>query len=441
MSHPIRNVIYIHTHDMGRYISPYGHQVSTPNLQAFARHGTLFRQAHCCGPTCSPSRAGLLTGVTPHESGMLGLAHRGFKFTHPEHHLAAYLRGQGFLTALCGIQHEFHSAPEQMPYEIVHEENLDTLAATDRGWTQHALDFLNQQHERPFFLSFGLFFPHRPFDPVDPELEPEAYVKPPDPLPDTPEIRKDMAEYRHAVAHSDTCIGRVLDAIRQHGLDKNSLVIITTDHGIAFPRMKCNLTAHGTGVTLMMDYPGNPASGQAVDALVSHLDVYPTVCDLLGLPAPEHLEGFSMRPLFEGSAPEIREDLFSEVSFHAASEPMRSVRTQRYNLIRLFDQDLRRPLSNIDQSPSKALLLKTGWGETPREEIQLYDLLLDPNESRNLAHDPACADILTEMNQRLENWMHDTDDPLLNGPLAQPTGAVINTRESVDPAAGPFIRT
>ena len=106
----IRNVIYIHTHDMGRYISPYGHAVPTPHLQRFAERSTLFRQAYCCGPTCSPSRAGLLTGVTPHESGMLGLAHRGFVFSHPELHLAAYLKEKGFLTVLCGMQHEFNSA-------------------------------------------------------------------------------------------------------------------------------------------------------------------------------------------------------------------------------------------------------------------------------------------------------------------------------------------
>ena len=80
----VRNVIYIHIHDMGRFISPYGYAVSTPHMQGFAESGTLLRQAYYCGPTCSPSRAGLLTGVTPHESGMLGLAHRGFTFEPPE---------------------------------------------------------------------------------------------------------------------------------------------------------------------------------------------------------------------------------------------------------------------------------------------------------------------------------------------------------------------
>lgn len=206
---------------MGRYISPYGYRVPTPRLQEFAQDATLFRQAHCCGPTCSPSRAGLLTGVTAHEAGMLGLAHRGFRLSHPEQHLGAYLKSQGYLTAL-----------------------------------------------------------------------------------------------------------------------------------------------------------------------VSHLDVYPTVCDLLDLPAPAHLRGHSLRPLLEGRTEEIREDLSSEVNFHASAEPMRSVRTQRFSYIRLFEEELSRPLANIDPGGSKQALLATGWGQSLRDPVQLYDLMLDPQESANVANDP-----------------------------------------------------
>ncbi|MBC2604428.1 sulfatase-like hydrolase/transferase [Puniceicoccus vermicola] len=115
------NVIYIHTHDMGRYIAPYGFPVPTPNLQDFTRESTLFRQAYCCAPTCSPSRAALLTGQTAHESGMWGLAHLGFTLEHPERHLAAFLREKGFETVLCGIQHEFSDEAEK-PYDFIYAE-------------------------------------------------------------------------------------------------------------------------------------------------------------------------------------------------------------------------------------------------------------------------------------------------------------------------------
>jgi arylsulfatase A-like enzyme len=86
-----QNIFYIHTHDTGRCIQPYGYEVPTLNLQRFANNGTLFRQAFACAPTCSPSRAALLTGRAPHACGMVGLAHLGFSLTDPGQHLARHL--------------------------------------------------------------------------------------------------------------------------------------------------------------------------------------------------------------------------------------------------------------------------------------------------------------------------------------------------------------
>jgi arylsulfatase A-like enzyme len=106
------NILYIHTHDTGRCIQPYGYAVPTPNLQAFARQGTVFRQAFSCAPTCSPSRSALLTGKTSHSCGMLGLAHLGFSLPDYRQHLVQYLNRCGYRTVLCGIQHE---AAEEVP--------------------------------------------------------------------------------------------------------------------------------------------------------------------------------------------------------------------------------------------------------------------------------------------------------------------------------------
>lgn len=114
------NLVYLHTHDSGRWLQPYGHAVPTPNLMAFAAQSLLFRNAYCCGPTCSPSRAGLLTGMAPHTNGMLGLAHRGFALYEPQKHLAAFLHRHGFETALSGIQHETEVGNEYtLGYEII----------------------------------------------------------------------------------------------------------------------------------------------------------------------------------------------------------------------------------------------------------------------------------------------------------------------------------
>ena len=104
------NILLLHTHDSGRFLQPYGYALETPHLKTLAERGTLFRQAFSVAPTCSPSRAGMLTGQYPHNCGMFGLAHRGFSLPDYQHHMARYLTNFGYETVLCGIQHEAPSA-------------------------------------------------------------------------------------------------------------------------------------------------------------------------------------------------------------------------------------------------------------------------------------------------------------------------------------------
>jgi arylsulfatase A-like enzyme len=435
------NILILHAHDMGRYCSPYGFQAPTPRMQALAEEGLLFRHAHCAAPTCSPSRAALLTGHTAHQAGMLGLVHRGFGLADDSRHLAAYLGRQGYETILAGIQHEIQPERETEVYR----QRLPSARSHGREGDARTAEQV-AEHLRspvpsagPWFLWAGFFLPHRPFLPADPAVANPRYVRPPEPLPDTPRTRRDMAEYYASLAATDAAVGTILDALDQSGQAGNTLVLLTTDHGIAFPHMKCKLTAHGTGVTLVVRHPRWTGKGVVSDALVSHLDLYPTLCELADIPIPEWCIGHSLGPLLQTGIGEVREDVFAEVNFHAAAEPMRSVRTKRYSYIRLFDDDPRLPVANTDGGDSKDELLESGWREKPRESIQLYDLMFDPTESHNLATDPHYAVVRQEMTQRLQRWMEQTEDPLLEGPLVLPEGARINTRESLDPEVGPFV--
>jgi arylsulfatase A-like enzyme len=181
----------------------------------------------------------------------------------------------------------------------------------------------------------------------------------------------------------------VIDSLEYLGLADDTLVICTTDHGIAFPGAKTTLTDRGIGVFLILRGPGELRGGRVIDSLVSHIDLFPTICDLLAIERPQFLQGQSLMPLLRGERETVHDAIFAEGTYHAAYEPQRAVRTDRWKYIRRFDERTTPVVVNTDDSPSKELLLKAGWAEQAVDREQLYDLLFDPNEARNLAGDPA----------------------------------------------------
>ncbi|MCD6506819.1 sulfatase [Candidatus Poribacteria bacterium] len=418
------NILYIHSHDTGRYVQPYGHAIETPNIQRLAEEGVLFRQAFCAAPTCSPSRAALLTGQSAHSSGMIGLAHRGFSLKDYSQHIIHTLRKAGYRSFLSGIQHIARD-PKVIGYDRILTTRGNEAASV-------AVKFLNDDPPQPFFLSVGFNVTHRKFPEPGPEDDPR-YCMPPAPLPDTPQTRYDMAAFKTSARIFDRYVGEIIEALERNGLSENTLIICTTDHGIAFPYMKCNLTDHGIGVMLIMRGPGGFSGGRVIDAMVSHIDVFPTICDLLEIEHPRWLQGKSMMPLIRGEVEEINEEIFAEVTYHAAYEPQRAVRTKRWKYIRRFGDRTRPVLPNCDDSPSKDMWLKHGWRDRYVPQEQLYDLIFDPNEACNLAGDPSMSDVLDEMRDRLERWMRATDDPLLKGPVPAPSGARVNDPDGLSP--------
>ncbi|MCJ7701719.1 MAG: sulfatase, partial [Anaerolineales bacterium] len=377
------NIIYIHTHDSGRYIQPYGHAIPTPNLMEMVQGGVLFRQCFSCAPTCSPSRAALLTGTNPHSAGMLGLNHRGFKLTNPTQHIASHLRANGYETVLCGEQHVItRGQEEKLGYtRILTCENqgenpadIRNIMDLDIANAKAVSRYLGEPPIKPFFLSFGMVCTHFPLPEPDADIDP-GYVQPPPTLPDNEITRHDMAGYMTLARNADRCVGIVLEALEVNHLQEDTLVIFTTDHGVAFPKMKCTLFDEGIGVSLILRFPQGKYAGQVVDAMVSHLDIYPTLCHLVGIEAPTWLEGHSLVPLLDGKVDQIRDQVFAEVTYHAAYEPMRCIRTERYKYIRYFDEYEMVIKPNIDASSSKRFLIEHGLltrAHDPKE--MLFDL-------------------------------------------------------------------
>jgi N-sulfoglucosamine sulfohydrolase len=428
MSQP--NILYIHSHDTGRYIQPYGHAIPTPNLQQLAEDGILFRQAFCAAPTCSPSRASLLTGQYAHNNGMLGLAHRGFALNDYSQHIIHTLKQAGYSSALAGIQHVANSFTNRGAEEIGYDQVLGTEDPHNL-----AIDFIKHAPEQPFFLTVGFFETHREF-PTEHHINPN-YSMPPAPLPDTPRTRQDMANYKAMAQILDEKIGQVLQALDDNNLRDNTLIIYTTDHGIAFPSMKCRLTDAGIGVSLIMQGLELFTGGQVIDAMVSHIDLFPTLCDLLEIDPPMWLQGQSMLPLISDKSQSIREEVFAEVNYHAAYEPKRAVRTQQHKYIRRYDDRQSPVLPNIDDGLSKDQWLEHGLQSRVPASEQLYDLIFDPHETNNLATHPDYAQILADMQSRLARWMQDTDDPLLTGHVIAPSDAVVNDPDGLSPRRDP----
>jgi arylsulfatase A-like enzyme len=420
------NILYIHSHDSGRYLKPYGHNIPTPNLDRLAHQGTLFRQMHAAAPTCSPSRSALLTGQCPHRNGMLGLAHRGWSLNDYSHVIIHPLHANGYHTVLAGLQ---HIAVD--PAKIGYDEILPHRSTHASDVAPAAAGFLRRGPKQPFFLDVGFFETHRVYpEPVDNP----TYIQPPAPIPDNPETRRDMAGFHASARALDQGVGEVLDALEAAGLADNTLVISTTDHGIAFPEMKCDLRDTGTGISLILRGPGVFSGGKVCDAMLSNIDVYPTICDYLGIPRPAWLEGKSFLPILEGVQSEINEEVFSEVTFHAAYEPKRCVRTRRWKYIRRFDGRSTSVLPNCDDGLSKSYWLQNGWKTEPLvSKEELYDLVFDPMEHSNLANETSAREALLEMRSKLDIWMQRTDDPLLRGPVPLIPGGHTDDPNAISP--------
>ncbi len=444
------NILYLHSHDTGRLVQPYWPAMPTPHLQAFAAQGVWFRRAFSVAPTCSPSRAALLTGMYPHTCGMHGLASPpwNYRVDCPARLLPGVLAAHGYLTALGGVHHiGGKTAADTRAEGFQLLLNDDNRCEDVADLHERAAHFVSQPPAVPWFLSVGFDQTHRDNrqgqpdsgscfsqpTPYDPRLLPVSEVAPPAPLPDTPETRRDFTSFAEGARRLDERIGHVLAALERSGAAENTLVIITTDHGAAFPGMKCNLTDHGLGVMLMLRGPGGFRGGRTIDAMVTHLDVFPTIAELAGLRDYDWCEGKSLRPLLDQHAPPLHGEIFAEQGWHDAPEAARCVRTERYKLVRRADP-IGPKAANCDEGPAKRVMLEAGFFERELGREMLFDLATDPHETRNRIDDPSLAGVRAELRESLEAWMRRTNDPFLRGETVMPPG--LNGAAQASPALG-----
>jgi N-sulfoglucosamine sulfohydrolase len=430
-----KNVILIIAHDLGQHIGSYGVKtVQTPNLDRMAAQGTLFENNFCVSPGCSPSRAAIFTGRYSHSNGVMGLTHNDFlwRFNEDEKHLAQAFKENGYDTCLVGNWHE-NNRIDNVGYQTVVARDGDSLRLSsdmsDNAWVTAGSDsatrvdyYLSQKKDsdQPFFLYTGFFEPHRPFDFDEclPDSEKGVWIPPYIPQETDAQkatAEKEFSEIQGAVRKLDSAIGTLMQSLEKNGMKENTLVLFTSDHGIAMPRAKCSLYDPGIETPLILWGGGAPEKVR-YNELISNIDYFPTLLEWVGFPIPGNVQGRSFLPLLQGGSYEPHTEIFAEKNYHRDYDPIRCIRTEKYKYIVNFE------LNTLYDAPSdiqKGEIFRTSvelyMPERPR--IELYDLEADPWEQNNLSGNEALAEIEKELKTRLVKWMKETNDPLLQGPV------------------------
>ncbi len=431
---PSPNLLIIHCHDLGQYLHSYGvTSVQTPNLDRFAAQGVRFAQSFCTAPSCSPSRASIFTGRYPHNNGVLGLCHAEFGWDlHPaEQHLAQLLAANGYSTAAVGVVHETRSGAARCGYQT-YDPPAAAIPAVNAAILR--LQAYAAQPEQPFFLAVGLLEPHRlPAPNADPagehgfltadfQADDSQGVQIPGYLRDTPGVRQELAELQGAVRHVDHQVGRLLAAVDELQLAHNTLVIFTTDHGVAMPRAKCSLYDPGLQTALLLRLPSRPGwhGGVTHAPLLSNIDYLPTLLELLGIPIPSQVQGRSFCSLLDGQDYTPRSEIFAEMTYHDYYDPRRAIRTETHKLIVNFTSAPDFMDASQSWRPRSDTVTPANHALAYHVPLELYDLEVDPWEQKNAANQAAYAAVQADLLARLAQHLQATDDPILQGAVTSP---------------------
>ncbi|MHA1730576.1 MAG: sulfatase family protein [Promethearchaeota archaeon] len=444
------NVVFLITHDQGVAGHPYDGAgpdamagVSTPNMDAVASRGVTLTNHFGTAPLCSPARGSLMTGLYPHENGLVGLTHRGFRYNEGQRTLLHVLKEMGgYRTVLLGLQHEGLD-PRLLGYDDFHATSLITRCMWLVDDLEEVVDDLAGRGG-PWWLSIGTEDVHRQWthraDPVD-----TARVVVPPYLPDTPEVRQEVAELLGDVEAFDAFLGEVLRVLDERGLRESTLVVVTTDHGVALHRAKGTLYDPGIHTGMIWSWPGVVMEGEKVPALLSSVDFAPTICELCGVDDGGLFPGRSYAHLLtvggdrSGSGTNTGtpwtaadEYIFAEKTYHDVYDPIRCVRTARYKYIRNFDDS---PLAAVVSTDIRNGAAHEAWlranpqAKNPRPPEEFYDLSIDPTEMHNLALEVPDHPELERLKATLEGWMEETGDRLRLGPYPAPPGAKVDDVE------------
>lgn len=432
------NIVFIIADDASwAHFGAYGDKVArTPNFDRIAREGAIFENAFCSSPSCTPSRGAILTGQQfwrLGEGGNLWAYWPNKEPVYPD-----LLADAGYKIGLKG--------KGWSPGEPTRHGRLNNPAGPNE---KDFAEFVRKANREPFCFWFGSMNPHRPYEKgsgARKGLKAEDVVVPPW-MPDTPEVRSDLLDYYGEIEAFDDEIGKILETLETEGLLDKTIVVVTSDNGFPFPRGKTHLYDYGARMPLAIRWPSRIAPGQRINDFVSHTDLAPTFLEAANLERPPAMTGSSLWPLLSPSGlrwtRERREEAFFGRERHAFARegdigyPMRAIRTNDFLYIRNFEPN-RWPAGDppmygdLDQhnaieegSAKEAVILGAESSEAgkqhyalslgKRQPEELYDLRSDPYQTMNIANDPHYHSHKSELRNRLNEYMAQTNDPRARG--------------------------
>jgi arylsulfatase A-like enzyme len=414
------------------HASAYGEPViQTPVFDRIAREGVLFTQAYCAAPSCTPSRSAILTGQDIWRLGEGGQLFGTLPAEHPVY--TDLLKEAGYFV---GYSHKGW-APGR-----VEAGGRKTNPAGSKQFKRFE-DFLGEAPQgKPWCFWFGSQDPHRGYKKgsgIASGMDPSK-VRVPGIFPDTPEVRSDICDYFFEIQRFDTEVGEMLALLEEAGQLENTIVVITSDNGMPFPRAKANLYDLGARMPLAIAWPSRVKGGRTVDDFVNLTDLAPTFLKAAGLGVPEQMNGRSLVPILEsmdsGRVDPDRDFVVTGRERHAwcridgLGYPARMIRTKDFLYIRNYEPD-RWPAGtyriktneghygDIDNSPTKNVMIdgREKWphlfdlsfGMRPAEE--LYDYNKDPDQVKNIANDPAYHETMKHLSELMDEHLQATGDP------------------------------
>jgi N-sulfoglucosamine sulfohydrolase len=462
------NLVLVVADDLSPTAGCYGNAViKTPHLDQLARDGVRLTHAFATTASCSASRSVILTGLHNHAN-----AHYGHE--HAYHHFRAYdnvkslpvmLEAAGYRTGRVG---KLHVGPEEV---FKWQQTFQANARNPVQMAEVCRPLIEAESDEPFFLYFCTADPHRSggrvkgHEDLPDDLQPDAFgntpkkaypgisevrydakdVIVPSFLPDTAACRAELAQYYQSVSRVDQGLGRLVELLKASGKYENTLIIFTSDHGMAFPGAKTTVYEPGLQVPMVVKLPaaqglrvdgakgrtgesistGRASSGRVSSAMVSHVDLTPTLLDAAGALSKDHkLQGRSWLKAIEEEQPKGWDHIQASHTFHEITMyyPMRVVRGRQYKLIWNIAAPLPYPFaSDLWEAPTWQEAYRRGpealYGKRTvrdyihRKTFELYDVQNDPDEVHNLAEDKAYAEKLAELQDELKAFQKKTEDP------------------------------